>query len=43
MEALDQKDLELERLATFDKETDGLLSEGANFDERDDEIVGLQR
>ena len=43
MEALDQKDLELERLATLDKENDGLLSEGANFDERDDEIVVLQR
>ena len=38
MEALDQKDLELKRLATLDKEIDGLLSEGANFDERDDEI-----
>ena len=43
MEALDQKDLELERLATLDKEIDGLLSEGASFNERDDEIVGLQR
>ena len=41
MEALDQKDLELERLATLDKEIDGLLSEGASFNERDDEIVGL--
>ena len=43
MEALDQKNLELERLVTLDKEIDGLLSEGANFDERDDEIVGLQQ
>jgi len=40
---LNSKDHELNRLVTLDEEIDGLLGEGVNFNERDDEIVGLQR
>ena len=39
---LSQKDEELSRLVSLDEEVDG-VGTGENFDERDDEIVGLQR